>query len=231
MIVYKVVHLFFFAFLEHQEGDDSESVFGARSFVQSEFAMTKLALIIFSILTSLSMFVTQERLPAICRGRSLPITLLPGPKMTVLVSLPLRFGGTREPPRPWVHSFPSDKAFRLVIKSRDEFSDFWKRLTAPVPPGGWVPSLPEIDFSKEMIVVAAMGRRPSSGYSIFIDGACEADGQIEVFVSSVEGMCGVELGVVTSPADAVRLPRSDLPVVFRETQIGCKEWRKLIRVK
>ncbi|HTG94293.1 MAG TPA: protease complex subunit PrcB family protein [Pyrinomonadaceae bacterium] len=187
----------------------------------------RLALILFSVLTSLSMFVTQQRPPAICRGKSLPITLLPGPKMTVLVSLPLRFGGTREPPRPWVHSFPSDKPLRLVIHSRDEFSDFWKRLTAPVPPGGWVPPLPEIDFSKDMIVVSAMGSRPSSGYLIFIDGACEVDGQVEVFVSSVEDGCGAELGIVTYPADAVRLPRSDLPIVFRDTQIGCTEWLNL----
>jgi len=187
----------------------------------------RLALILFSVLTSLSMFVTQQRPPAICRGKSLPITLLPGPKMTVLVSLPLRFGGTREPPRPWVHSFPSDKPLRLVIHSRDEFSDFWKRLTAPVPPGGWVPPLPEIDFSKDMIVVSAMGSRPSSGYLIFIDGACEVDGQVEVFVSSVEDGCGSELGIVTYPADAVRLPRSDLPIVFRDTQIGCTEWLNL----
>jgi len=88
-----------------------------------------------------------------------------------------------------------------------------------------VPPLPEIDFSKEMIVVSAMGSRPSSGYLIYIDGACEVDGQVEVFVSSVEDGCGAELAIVTNPADAVRLPRTDLPVVFRETQLACKEWR------
>ena len=88
------------------------------------------------------------------------------------------------------YGFPSEKSLRLVIKSRDEFSDFWKRLTSGVPPGGWVPALPEIDFSKEMIVVAAMGTRPSSGYFIIIDGACEVDGQVEVFVSSKEDPCG-----------------------------------------
>jgi len=189
----------------------------------------KPALILFFVLTSLSILGAQERQPAICRGKSLPITLIPGPKMTVFASLPLRFGGTRPPPLPWVHSFPSDKPLRLVIKSRDEFSDFWKRLTAPVPPGRWVPPLPEIDFSKEMIVVAAMGSRPSSGYLIFIDGACEVEGQVEVFVSSVESTCGAELGVVTAPADAVRLPRSDLPIVFRETHLSCTESRDLFK--
>jgi hypothetical protein len=86
--------------------------------------------------------------------------------------------------------------------------------------------LPEIDFSKEMIVVAAMGQRPSSGYAILIDGACDVDGQIEVFVSSVEDVSGIGVfPAITAPADAVRLPRSDLPVVFRETQLSSKEWR------
>ena len=190
----------------------------------------KLALILIFVLAGLSMFVAQEKPPpTVCRGKSLPITLLPGPKMSVFVSLPLRFGGTRPPPLPWVHSFPSNKPLRLVIKSREEFSDFWKRLTAVVPPGDWVPPLPEIDFSKEMIVVSAMGFRPSSGYLIFIDGACEVDGQVEVFVSSVEDGCGAELAVLTAPADAVRLPRSDLPIVFRETQLSCTESRDLFK--
>jgi hypothetical protein len=76
-----------------------------------------------------------------------------------------------------------------------------------------------------MVVVAAMGTRPSSGYLTMIDGACEVDGQVEVFVSNVEdATCTPQLGIVTYPADAVRLPQTDLPVVFGETQIGCTQW-------
>ena len=189
----------------------------------------KLALICFSILTSLSLsLASQETAPIVCRGKPLPIALLPGPEMSIVGSWPLRFGGTREFPRPWVHSFPSNKPFRLVIKSRDEFGDFWKRLTAQVRPGRWVPPLPEIDFSKEMIVVAAMGHRWSTGYAIIIDGACEVDGQIEVFVTNVDSSCTLGPGIGSEPADAVRLPRSDLPIVFRETQIGCPESLELL---
>ena len=189
----------------------------------------KLAIIFFSVLTSLSMwFAVQGTPPGACRGKPLPITLLPGPKMTG-PSLPLRFGGTRPYPSPWVNSFFSEQGFRLVIKSRDEFSDFWKRLTGRVPPGQWAPALPDIDFSKEMIVVAAMGQRPTSGYWNIIDGACEVDGQVEVFISNVEDpSCMGAFDALTYPADAVRIPRSDLPVVFRETQISCKQWAKQI---
>src|SRR6476659_7718480 len=188
----------------------------------------KLALTLLCVLISFSfLFGAQEKSPVVCHGKALPISLLPWEKMTG-ISLPLRFGGTRPFPRPPVNSFRVDKSFRLVIKSRDEFSDFWRRLLAPIPPGNWVPPMPEIDFSKEMMVVAAMGQRPSSGYWTIIDGACEVDGQVEVFVSNVEdASCTGQFGVVTYPADAVRLPRSDLPVVFRETQVGCKEWLNL----
>jgi len=187
----------------------------------------KLALILFSVLVSLSSwFAGQEKPPIICRGKPLSIALLPGPKMTWNLQVPLRFGGTRELPRPPITGFPSDKSFREVIRNREEFIDFWKRLHGRVPPGGYLMPLPEIDFSKGMIVVAAMGLRPSSGYSILIDGACEVDGQVEVFVSSVEDVsCIGVFPSMTAPADAVRLPRSGLPVVFRETQLSCKEWR------
>ena len=185
----------------------------------------KLALIVFAILTSLSLrFGVQES--AICRGRPLPITILPGPTMQS-IALPLRFGGERPVPLPWVHSFPSKDGFRLVIRNRNEFSDFWQRLTAQIGAGRWVPPVPEVDFSKEMIIVAAMGVRPSPGYAVIIDGACEVDGHVEVFVTSIEegAKCGPVLGVVTAPADAVRIPQTDLPVVFREIQLSCTEWQ------
>src|SRR5678816_4873324 len=191
----------------------------------------KLALICFSVLTSLSLwFGVQEKSPGVCRGKPLPITILPGPKMTA-IAVPLRFGGERPPPLPWVNSFPSETPFRLVIRNRDEFSDFWKGLTAKVPPGQWAPSLPEIDFLKEMIVVAAMGERPSSGYGIIIDGVCEVDGHVEVFITSQEGgsSCGGALMLVTAPADAVRIPQTDLPIVFRETQVPCDYWQKQLQ--
>jgi hypothetical protein len=125
--------------------------------------------------------------------------------------------------------FPSDTSRRFVIKNRDEFNNFWKELTSRIPPSNGIPPPPEIDFTKEMIVVSAMGQRPSSGYRTVIDGACEVDGQLEVFLSNVEDVSCIGVAtVLTHPADAVRLPRSDLPVVFRETQIPCKEWTRQI---
>ena len=186
----------------------------------------KPALIYFAVLTSFSLwFGAQGTSPDTCPGKPLSITMLPGPKMTG-PSLPLRFGGTRQLPS---LQFPSKNSLRLVIKNRDEFSNFWKQKNARVVSGQSAP--PEIDFSKEMIVVAAMGERPTSGYWTYIDGACEVDGQIEVFVSTVEGggKCGAVFTVLTYPADAVLLRRADLPIVFRETQISCAQWQNQLQ--
>jgi hypothetical protein len=189
----------------------------------------KPAAILFFVLTGLSLwFSAQDAAPVVCRGKPLPIALLPGPKMTG-PEVPLRFGGTRPVPRYPINSFPSDTPFRLVIRNRDEFNDFWARFTAPIHPSNGIPPPPEVDFSKEMVVVAAMGQKPTSGYWTIIDGACEMDGKIEVFVSNVDTtMCMGQFPALTYPADAVRLPQTDLPVVFRKTEVPCKEWLKLL---
>ena len=180
----------------------------------------KLALIFLAVLTSLSLWsAPQGTPPVVCRGKPLPVTMLEKPGVEMRVPpIPIRFGGTRYGPI-WQLG---EKPLRLLIKNRDEFNDFWKGLASP---GRFLPPLPEVDFSKEMIVVLGMGLRPSPGFLIMIDGACEVDGQVELFVSKVEdGPCGVVPAVVTSPGDVVRIPRSDLPVVFREIQVPCLKW-------
>jgi hypothetical protein len=155
--------------------------------------------------------------------------MLPGPKMTG-PSLPLRFGGTRPFPGPPVNSFPTKTGFRAVLKTQEELSDFWERFTSQMPPDNKPPQ-PEVDFSKDMIIVSAMGQRPTSGpYWTFIDGACETDDQVEVFVSDVDNdKCIGGFTTLSFPADAVLIPRTELPVVFRETRIGCADWKKFIR--
>ena len=190
----------------------------------------KVALILLSALTSTFLcFDRQGAKPAVCRGKPLSIKLLPGPKMSGVL-LPLRFGGNRQLPSPYFHSFPSEKPFRMVIRNRAEFNDLWQRLTAPIPSGSWVPPLPEIDFSQEMVIVSAMGLRPTSGYVTVIDGACEADGEVEIFITNLEDTSCLGLfPVVSYPADAVRIPQTKLPVVFREIQISCTEWADLLK--
>ena len=109
---------------------------------------------------------------------------------------------------------------RLVIRERDEFNELWNQIMRPVSNK---PPLPEVDFSREMIIVAAMGQQTSL-YDIVIESACEVDNQLEVLVSTDFLKCGLQLGM-TEPLDIARLSKTDLPVVFRETEVtsDCKE--------
>lgn len=136
------------------------------------------------------------------QGRSVPITQL-GPK--------------RSGPR-WSYGNSGGRdALRVVIRDREAWLDFWKRMCPPNPE---MPPLPEVDFSREMIVVAAMGERPNMGYGIIIESAYERDNQIEINVRSISISlkgCGV-FPASTSPIDIVRIPKTERPVVFRETE-------------
>ena len=115
---------------------------------------------------------------------------------------------------------------RIVIRDRATWENTWRRIVSPDPyhdPYQAVPALPEIDFSREMLVVVAMGQRPSSGYQIIIKSAREGRNRLEVEVESVPA-CGMQMAVMTAPIDIVRIPKTDLPVTFREVEVkrGCK---------
>ncbi len=137
--------------------------------------------------------------------------------------LPLRSGGTRESPK--IH-FNSDGPLQFVIRDHLMFSDFWKRAVIFAIPEVGVPSMPEFDFSKEMLVAVVMGNKPTPGYWLYIDGACERDGRLEVFVTSVDPTsCPQWIEGESAAADIVVLPRTDSPVVFRENKVDCKQFR------
>lgn len=106
---------------------------------------------------------------------------------------------------------------RRVIRDNIEWAVVWARIyekRSPKPP------LPAIDFSKEQVVLAALGRRPSSGYVIRITGASGTGNAITVkFESQSPGTgCGV-LTVETHPVDVVKMGRTVGSVDFEETAI------------
>jgi PrcB C-terminal len=106
---------------------------------------------------------------------------------------------------------------RVVVRDRDAWLKMWKLLSSKQFPR---PPLPEIDFSREMLIVVGMGERNSGGYDIIVDGVYERDKKLEVDVKSTSPgrACGVP-GSITEPADVVRVQKSDYPVVFRETNV------------
>lgn len=99
-----------------------------------------------------------------------------------------------------------------VIKDPAAWQTLWNSIHANVSPA---PALPAVDFTREMILVAAAGQKPSSGYAMTITSAVEANGEVTVSVDAMSpGSKCVGLTVMTSPVDLARVTRRDGPVRF-----------------
>lgn len=106
---------------------------------------------------------------------------------------------------------------RVVIRDQEAWHDMWKRIHSTVVVG--LPPLPEIDFAREMVVVVALGARPTGGYGVIVDGAYERDDRLEVIVSvQSPGKSCMLTQAVTQPVDIVRIPKTNRSVVFKDKE-------------
>lgn len=130
-------------------------------------------------------------------------------------STPLTLIRFRTEPSSYLTFGGYDQPQTLVVHDRDTWIRIWAELNRRITP---VPAMPEIDFASEMVVVAALGNQPSSGFDIVFTGATEADGVVTVEVESRSpGPTCVTLTVITSPLDLARIPRRNGAVVFHTT--------------
>jgi hypothetical protein len=107
-----------------------------------------------------------------------------------------------------------DKPDRIVVRDPVTWQIVWRdvwRGFSEVPP------LPAVDFSREMILVAALGARSTGGYGIVINGANEAgNGGINVNIRSISPLNCVVTEAFTQPVDIARLPLRGGRVEFTE---------------
>ena len=121
----------------------------------------------------------------------------------------------RAEPTSFLASSGYDQPLTLVIHDRDTWARTWNDINRSLSPA---PALPEIDFTKEMVLVAAIGSRPSSGFEVVFTGATESGDVVTVDVESRSpGPTCVLLPVVTAPVDLARIPRRNGAIVFRST--------------
>ena len=113
---------------------------------------------------------------------------------------------------------PRRETIRDEAAWRAAWAEIWAR-TGPTPP-----PLPTIDFTRDMIVLAALGQRNSGGYSITVDSASRATSGIVVWVTKLTpGNCGT-LAALTQPVDVVSMPKVAGTAEFREREAvrpGC----------
>ena len=90
-----------------------------------------------------------------------------------------------------------------IVESREDWEELWRELeprtsrkqgqTSPNP-------LPEIDFQRSVLIIAAMGTRPNGGYSVEISSIVESSYRIVVTVS--ERLAGAKcpaIAAITHP--------------------------------
>lgn len=130
-------------------------------------------------------------------------------------STPLSLTRFRAEPTSFLAISGYDQPVTLVIHDRDTWVRTWNDIHRRLSP---VPALPEVDFTKEMALVAAIGSRPSSGFEVVFTGATEAGDVVTIDVESRSPGPGcVTLTVVTTPVDLARIPRRNGAIVFRST--------------
>jgi hypothetical protein len=109
------------------------------------------------------------------------------------------------------------EAVRLVVRDTSAWRRTWARLNAPFFPQ---PPLPQVDFSREMVLVAALGNRATGGFEIRIDSAVRRRDTIEVSIHWTSPGEGCLLAAVyTQPVDVAKIPAGPLPVLFREQNV------------
>lgn len=115
-----------------------------------------------------------------------------------------------------------EEPLRTLVRGQREWEDLWSRLAANRIPR---PAPPPVDFSEEVVVVAAMGTRPSGGYAIRIDSLRYAKDTLWVDVTSlIPGPSCLTTQALTAPVAAVaveRRPNVTARFVDREEARSC----------
>ena len=97
-----------------------------------------------------------------------------------------------------------------VIRTDQAWSEAWHQIMAYRIPA---PERPAIDFDHDMVVLVALGERPTAGYSVEVV-SIERDGAfLRVVARETKPSADMaQATVLTHPVHAVRVPRSDGPV-------------------
>ncbi|HEX6939025.1 MAG TPA: protease complex subunit PrcB family protein [Longimicrobiales bacterium] len=125
---------------------------------------------------------------------------------------------TEAPMEPIVYEVYSGIASRRrdVITTRAEWQAFWNELMATRTPR---PALPAVDFDRETVLVAAMGRQPTGGYAIEIEQVYRAPDEVVAVVAETRpGEGCMTAQAITAPVFVARIERAGLPIRFVETE-------------
>jgi hypothetical protein len=107
---------------------------------------------------------------------------------------------------------------RRVITRPEEWAALWSqafsRLGAPPP-------LPAVDFSREHVVLAALGERPASGFDVLLEVSAASGVRTATVTERAPSPGCPGLAVITTPFALQRIPAEGGPVRFEEQRATC----------
>lgn len=105
---------------------------------------------------------------------------------------------------------------RVLIRDPETWAAVWAEMVSMGDPK----TPPFVDFSREDVVVVAMGEQRTGGYSILVDGLTRTGGSTSIIVkSTVPGPLCDRSEVVNAPLDAVRIRKVTGAVGFEERTV------------
>lgn len=109
----------------------------------------------------------------------------------------------------------------MVARSPAEWVDLWVLATQGSQPAE---DAPAVDFGRRMVLVAAMGRRPTDGFTVRIGSVFEDRERLYAVVTETAPGSGcLTAQALSAPVSAVSIPRSSKPVRFvrRSETLDC----------
>ena len=106
---------------------------------------------------------------------------------------------------------------RTVVRDSTSWIEVWRAINRPFYPP---PPLPRVDFEHDMVVIAALGARPTAGYDIVIEGARQDSAAVEIALRTLSPAPGCPVSAaMTQPVDLATVPASPRTVRFREKSV------------
>jgi hypothetical protein len=109
-----------------------------------------------------------------------------------------------------------DESAELAIRDQAALESAWARLFNQVQGN----PAPAVDFTRETVILVALGRRTSGGNAVRVDGVTRAgEGALVRYTATSPGPGCMTTQSLTSPVDVVRVPRISGAVRFERHEV------------
>ena len=119
-----------------------------------------------------------------------------------------------------LHSGIAEKR-RELVRDQESWARLWSEIHRGQDSAG---QPPPVDFSRQMLILAALGTRPTGGFAVKVRGVSTRGEQLEVVVlESCPAQGAMVTAALTQPVEVVRVARlSQTPTFKEQRETSCR---------